>query len=140
MERKWWTLKSALKRANSIENITWSGKKEREMSPDDEIKWIKWLPLSYEMKKSDLNSRVEWLTTILSVFFILVCAGISWFYIILYPVALLWLYNVSRLIYTEWKESVGVIKILKRHWFFIICYFLLIFWLVEDLWMSFVNL
>ena len=84
------------------------------------------------MKKSDLNSRVEWLTTILSVFFILVCAGISWFYIILYPVALLWLYNVSRLIYTEWKESVGVIKIWKRHWFDIINYFLIICLLIAE--------
>ena len=47
------------------------------------------------MNNSGLNSSVEWLTTILLVSFILVDAGISWFYIILYPVALLWLYKVD---------------------------------------------
>ena len=84
------------------------------------------------MNKSDLNSRVEWLTTILLVSTLLVETGISWFYIILYIVTLLWLYNVSRLIYTEWKEDASVIKIWKRHWFFIICYITLICMLIAD--------
>lgn len=82
------------------------------------------------MNNSDLNDRTEWLFIFLSVSFLLVSAGGSWFYIIFYPVALLWLYNISRLIYTEWKESVGVIKIWKSHWFDIINYFLIICYLI----------
>ena len=85
------------------------------------------------MKKSDLLFRTEWLFTIVFVSLILIKkAGISWLYIILYPVALLWLCNISRLIYTEWKESVGVIKIWKRHWYDIIIFFLLIWGLIAE--------
>ena len=85
------------------------------------------------MKKSDLIDRTEWLFLIVLVALLLIkIAGITWFYIILYPVALLGLYNISRLIYTEWKEEVSVIKIWKRHWFSIIFYFLLICGLIEE--------
>ena len=93
------------------------------------------------MKKSDLLSRAEWLFIIVLVSLILIKkAGITWFYIILYPVALLWLYNISRLIYTEWKEEVSVIKIWKRYWFNIIFYFLLICGLIEETVAFFVDL
>ena len=85
------------------------------------------------MNNSDLIDRTEWLFLIILVSLMLIKeAGITWFYVILYPAALLWLYNVSRLIYTEWKESVGVIKIWKRHWSFIIFYFFLICGLIEE--------
>ena len=86
------------------------------------------------MNKSDLISRVEWLNIIL-VFLLpfIMRAGITWLYIIFYPVGLLWMYNISRLIYAEWKEDASVIKIWKRHWLDSMFYICLICMLIADI-------